>query len=353
MKSPSRENLHTFSITTPDDFHIHFRQGEKLKDYVQRTALWCERALVMPNTIPAIKTAEDALAYKEKILESLQAGDSNVLFTPLMTCKLYPDTSTDDIQEMRAAGVVACKLYPQGVTTHSNDGVADVTQLTDVYKAMADENIVLSIHGESPEDFVLDREKQFLEKLNFIQNKVPELKIVLEHLSCKEAVEYVSQDTSNKLAATITVHHLLWTLDDLIGGYLNPHLFCKPVLKTPDDRDALQHVVLQGNKKFFLGTDSAPHDIKNKECACGCAGVYSSPVALSVLTDFFYTQAPRDTWKILLENFTSKYGAAFYGLPKNTSKIKITKKSWDVPPVVDGVVPLCANKTMTWQFERE
>lgn len=346
-------NNNIIQIRMPDDFHVHFRQGKELAFYVKQTARWCAKALVMPNTIPAIASGRDAQVYQNAIIETLRENEREA-FTPLMTCKLYAKHTVADIREMKQAGVIACKLYPQGVTTHSEDGVSDPCMLADVYKEMEAQNMVLCIHGEQPNAFVLDRERKFLEVLANIQKIAPKLRIVLEHVSSAESVQYVCADTSSYLSATVTVHHALFTLDDMLGNNLNPHLFCKPVLKYPKDASAIQEVLLQENSKFFLGTDSAPHIVGKKECASGCAGVYSAPVALSLLTDFFYKKrhvfASSDGWIQALEKFTSLYGAEFYELSPNKQTVQLEKKTWKVPNIVDGVVPLCAGEELEWKL---
>ncbi len=348
-------NSTSISIHTPDDFHVHFRRGEHMNSYVHRSAQWAERALVMPNTVPAIRTAADALRYKEEILRAAKTKDGRKNFTPLMTCKLYPDHSAAEIRAMKDAGIVACKLYPQGVTTHAEDGVHDALALAEVYREMQEQEMVLCIHGECPDSFVLEREKNFLKTLAGIQTIAPRLRIVLEHVSSAEAVDYVRSDTSGMLAATVTVHHALFNLQEMLGGFLNPHLFCKPLLKCPQDTRAIQGALLEENEKFFLGTDSAPHQREDKECASGCAGVYSAPVALPLMTQFFYNArahfAKTDGWVHALEKFTSLYGTRFYQLPRNTTKLRLVKEPWTVPNLMDGVVPLCAGQTLEWKVE--
>lgn len=342
-------------IRIPDDFHVHFRRGENMPAYVRRSAMWAERVLVMPNTVPAVRYATDALCYKDEILSAVE--DENVWknFTPLMTCKLYPDHSTVQIREMKKADIIACKLYPHGVTTHAEDGVSDALSLKNVYCEMEAQEMVLCIHGERPDSFVLDREKNFLKILAQIQKVAPRLRIVLEHVSCKEAVEYVQADTSGLLAATVTVHHALFSLQEMMGDFLNPHLFCKPVLKSPEDMRAIQNALLEENEKFFLGTDSAPHSPENKECACACAGVYSAPLALPLITEFFYKArdhfASYNGWVRALEKFTSLYGAHFYKLATNTKTLTLVREPWTIPLLVDGVVPLCAGETVQWKVE--
>ncbi len=336
-------------IRIPDDFHVHFRRGENMPAYVRRSAMWAARALVMPNTVPSIRYASDALRYKEEILDIAKN------FMPLMTCKLYSSHTPVQIREMKKAGIIACKLYPHGVTTHAEDGVSDALALRSVYREMEAQEMVLCIHGECPDSFVLEREKNFLQTLAQIQEVAPRLRIVLEHVSSREAVEYVQADTSGLLAATVTVHHALFSLQEMMGDFLNPHLFCKPVLKSPQDMHAIQNALLEENDKFFLGTDSAPHRPESKECACACAGVYSAPVALPLITDFFYHARDNfdspEAWIHALEKFTSLYGAHFYKLVPNVETLTLVQESWTVPSMVDGIVPLCAGEKMQWKVE--
>ncbi len=355
-----------FSFTSPDDFHVHVRQGECFSDYVQATASHFERALIMPNITPGVRTVQDVRAYKRSILDITQK--MQLPFTPLMTCKLYESHTAKNIMDLKKEGVVACKLYPRGATTNAEDGVKDVKKLSDIFKAMADCSMILCIHGENPDSFVLEREYSFLDTLSFIRSISPYLKIVLEHVSDARVVEYIKADTSLHLAATVTVHHLLYTLDDVIGQGLNPHFFCKPILKCPRDRNMLQDTVLSGNPKFFLGTDSAPHMREKKECAYGCAGVYSTPVAMALLACFFSSNSnafntepdvallkshSEPLWVRKLENFCSVYGRDFYKLEKNTTKLLLKKSSWKVPHELHGVVPLCAGEILPWMVERK
>ena len=283
----------SISIIKPDDFHVHFRQGNALQYYVLETAKHFGRALVMPNTIPAIRDEKYLAQYIAEINTALKTHNLENDFHALMSFKIYKNQTKQAVQAMKNMGAVSGKFYPQGATTNAEDGMENAEDIFPMCEILSELDMVLCIHGESPSAFVLDREKQFLETLEKIRKIFPNLKIVLEHVSSKDAVEYIKNADTDYLSATITTHHLLYTLDAVIGGMLNPHMFCKPILKRPDDLEAIQSVVLDSNKRFFLGTDSAPHSINQKECASGCAGVFSAPVTLSLTTDFFHKQAQR------------------------------------------------------------
>jgi dihydroorotase len=336
--------MNDITIRCIDDFHVHLRQGDMLAHVLPYTAEQCARALVMPNTTPPILTPEDVANYRKEIEASLPEHSS---FTPLMTFKIVPSTTPEMVRELKKAGVVAGKLYPEGVTTNSEDGVKDLSQLYPVYTAMEQEGLVLCLHGEVPGVFSMDRESAFLSTLRQLAKDFPKLKIVLEHATTAEAVETVAELPDN-VAATLTVHHLRITLDDVIGDKINPHHFCKPIAKRPEDRSALVKAATSGNPKFFLGTDSAPHSVESKECCCGAAGVYTAPVMLPVLAELFDEMGALDK----LEDFTSTFGANHYGLPYNTGTIHLTKKPWIVPEQYDGVVPFMAGKTLQWRILR-
>lgn len=324
-------------IIKPDDFHVHLRQDQLLQMTVSLCSHSFARALVMPNTIPPVASAGTLEKYRSDICEI------NRDFTPLMTFKLLKTLSPDNIIEMRAAGAIAGKLYPAGSTTNSADGIKSWREIRSLLKVMSDTGMILSIHGEDPSVFSLDREKAYIPQIIEISEEFPDLKIVFEHLSSKEGIEAVEKGADN-LAGSITVQHILLTLDDIIGGSLDPHCFCKPVLKRPEDREQIQRVILDGNSKFFFGSDSAPHLIEGK--LRGSAGSFTSPVALPLLVQFFDEHGKLD----LLENFVSKYGAEFYGLPVNEERITIEKTSWKVPEEYNGVTPLFAGKKLNWKI---
>jgi dihydroorotase len=334
----------SLTIRRPDDFHVHVRQGDLLAPMVQATARYFKRALIMPNTNPPILTELDAFTYRELIKGVSPAG-----FEPLMTIKITPDTTQEHIHE--AAGeVIAGKLYPDGVTTGSANGVRDFKALSPVFSTMEKTGMVLCLHGEDPGDdvFCLDREEAFLGTLSWILQTFPDLKVVMEHLSTAAAADFVWQYPADNLAATVTAHHLDLTLDDVIGGKLMPHHFCKPVAKRPEDRERLiQAVTEPGQTKFFLGTDSAPHLRGDKECDCGAAGVFTAPLALPLLAEIFERANALDR----LEQFTSLNGARFYGLPLNEEQVTLVREEWTVPDQYDGVVPLRAGKTIQWKVE--
>ncbi len=329
----------THTMRRPDDFHVHLREGAMLDKVVGYTSQSFGRALVMPNTTKPILTGEDAVAYKKDILRI--RGEE---FQPLMTIKLVRSTTPTIIREAKAAGVVAAKFYPEGVTTNSEDGMPNLADSHPVLQEMERQGMVLCLHGETPGVFCMDRETVFLSDLSAIANTFPKLKIVLEHVTTFDAVSEVSALPDN-VAATITVHHLFLTLDDVVGGMLKPHHFCKPIAKTPEDRESLLDVAMSGNPKFFLGTDSAPHARGKKECASGCAGVFTAPVAMALLVDLFEQHGTLDR----LEGFTSEFGARFYGLPLNEEKVTFTRDPWVVAEVVGDVVPFKAQEVLNWR----
>ena len=342
-------------IRRPDDFHVHLRQGEMLRHVVVATAVSFGRALVMPNTTPPIRTGADAVAYRERIcaVAKEEMGERMWGFRPLMTIKLLASTTPEIVREAAKVGVVAGKLYPAGVTTHSDDGVQvderGIEMLRPVFEAMQDVDMVLCLHGEMPGVFCLDREGSFLGTLRAIAVAFPRLRIVLEHVTTAAAVAMVLL-LPPTVAATVTAHHLVLTLDDVVGDRLRPHHFCKPIAKYESDRLALVAAVTSGSPKFFLGTDSAPHARETKECDGGCAGVYTAPVAMEVLAEVFEQQGALDR----LEGFTSRFGARFYGLPLNEGYIELVKEPVDVPKELPGgLVPFRAGTKLSWLIQSE
>lgn len=330
-------------IPFPDDFHAHLRQGEPMRGYVKDLVKQFGRAIVMPNTVPPMTSAEAIADYKKQILET--ASEVAPDFMPMMTFKIKPGYTEDELRKMMEVGVVAGKYYPAGVTTNSQDGVSDFESVFPVIAIMERLGLVLCVHGEEPGAFCLDRESKFIARVERLAREFPKLKIVFEHLSTAAAVEAVKRLPSN-VAATITVHHLMMTLDDIIGDALRPHHFCKPLPKLPADRVALREAAFSGNPKFFLGTDSAPHAKEKKECCCGAAGVYSAPVAMPILVQEFETAGALDK----LANFVGGFGADFYGIPRTKKTMKLVKEPWTVPENVNGVVPLAAGKTLDWKI---
>lgn len=335
--------METYNQRRPDDWHVHFRQDDTLRQVVPYTARQFARALVMPNTKPAIRNAADVTRYKE-----LTWNYSGQGFQPLMTVKLFDDSTLQEVMRAhRIAGVIAAKAYPFGVTTNADDGITDFTapRLNQVFAAMEEHRIMLCVHGEKPDAYCLDREEKFLEVLCRITHRHPLLKIVLEHITTLAAIQFVK--VTPNVAATITLHHLFLTTDDIIGGKLRPHNFCMPVAKRPEDRDALREVVFSGNKKFFFGSDSAPHLKGDKECAEGCAGIFSAPVAMPLLVEFFEEHHRLE----MLENFTATFGAQWYELPRNeSSRLTLIKRPWIVPQEIRGVVPFYAGKEVQWSI---
>ncbi|MDF2378903.1 MAG: dihydroorotase [Candidatus Gracilibacteria bacterium] len=329
--------MQELTIIRPDDFHTHLRQGDLMKDLVRETSKSFGRVLVMPNTIPPVVTPDDVRAYKKE----LQDVGTDLDF--LMTFKIMPNLDPSSMTALKEAGAVAGKFYPVGVTTHSEDGVANIESSYEVFEAMQEQDLILCLHGEVPGVEDLEREHAFLPQLKKIHENFPRLRIILEHTSTKAAVEMV-QSLGDKVAATITVHHLLLTTSDVRNGEFHPHNFCAPICKSESDRKALVETVLSGNPKFFLGTDSAPHLKENKEGDHPKPGVYTTPVALPLLAQLFEENGKLDH----LENFTSVFGANFYELEKNSDTMSLKKEEWSVPSDYFGVVPLKALEKLTW-----
>lgn len=327
-------------IRRPDDMHVHLRDGQALAGYAADAARFFARVLVMPNTTPPIVTARDVIDYRARVVEAAPGLDA------LMTFKIAAAIAPRSIPELAAAGAIAGKLYPRGATTNSEDGVADVESAFPLFEAMEAEGLALCIHGEDPTAAPLERERAFLPVLARIVERFPRLKVVFEHVSSKEGVEAIERMPAT-VAATVTVHHLLYTLDDLFGGRLNPHLFCKPLIKGAADRAAIQRVVLDGDRRFFFGSDSAPHPRAAKEGGSGAAGVYSMPVSLSLLAGFFADHGVPEK----MEDFVSLFGARFYGLPLNEGRLVMRRRILRVPAEVHGVVPLAAGKELPWSAD--
>jgi dihydroorotase len=328
----------TLTLSLPDDFHIHLRQGNDLANYVKSASAQFGRVLVMPNTEPPINSAEMVKKYKEEILAIAPSLEV------LLTFKLNKNYTEQELLNMQKNGAVAAKYYPLGVTTNSQDGVSKIEDMYPTIELMEKLDLVLCLHGEEPGAFCLDREREFLKHLEKLCRTFPKLRIVLEHVSGAEAVECVKNLPQN-VAATVTVHHLILTLDDIVGDSLRPQNFCKPLPKLPKDKAAVRAAVFSGNGKFFLGTDSAPHSLEKKESLCGAAGVYSAPVAIPVLIEEF----ERENKLELLPNFISGFGADFYRIPRQTKKATYTREEWQVPKIIDGAVPLRAGEMLGWK----
>ena len=343
--------MNTLTIQTPDDWHLHFRDGLMLPETVAATARCFQRAIVMPNLVPPVTTAEMAMAYKERICAARPAGSQ---FEPLMTLFLTNDTSAQDIIDAKAAGVVAAKMYPAGATTNSSSAVSQLEALYPVFEVMAEQGMLLLVHGEVTDHHIdiFDREKAFIDqKLVHIVEKLPNLKVVFEHITTSDAAQFVTEASAN-VAATITPQHLLLNRNDLLVGGVRPHNFCLPVLKRNTHQQALREVVKSGSPKFFLGTDSAPHAKEAKENACGCAGCYSAWSAIELYAEVFEELGVLDK----LEGFASHYGADFYGLPRNKGSITLVREPWQIPDEItlpDGrpIVPFFAGKTVNWKVQ--
>lgn len=338
------------TLQTPDDWHLHFRDGDILLETVAATARCFQRAIVMPNLVPPVTTAVLAEEYRQRILAARPSGST---FEPLMTIYLTNTTTVDDIRAAKKSGVPAAKLYPAGATTNSDAAVSALDQLSPLFEVMAEEGMLLLIHGEITDSDVdiFDREKGFIDRhLSSIAHSFPTLKIVFEHITTKDAVEFVV-NASDNVAATITPQHLLLNRNDLLVGGVQPHNYCLPVLKRNTHQQALREAVASGSPKFFLGTDSAPHEKHRKESACGCAGCYSAWSAIELYAQVFEELGCIEN----LEGFASHYGADFYGLPRNEGTITLTREEWQVPeqitlPNGNPIVPFFAGKTLQWKL---
>ena len=338
----------TLTITRPDDWHIHFRDGAAMQSVLPDTARVFGRAIAMPNLKPPVVSVADAAAYRERMLAAA-AGTS---FVPLMTLYLTDNTTPEEIRRARASGFVhAVKYYPAGATTNSDSGVTDLTKAYRAIAAMEEAGMPLLLHGEvvDPEVDVFDREAVFIERhLARLMKDFPRLKIVLEHITTRQAAEFVAAAPSS-IAATITVHHLLYNRNAMFKGGIRPHLYCLPVLKREPHRRALVAAAISGNPKFFLGTDSAPHAVGAKEAACGCAGIYSAHAAIELYAEAFEDAGALDK----LEAFASFYGADFYGLPRHADTITLTREPWEVPSSLvlgnETLVPLRAGEVIRWR----
>ncbi len=338
------------TLTRPDDWHLHVRNGAILKTVIAHTAQQFARAIIMPNLNPPVLTVDQALAYRSEIIQALPV-DSD--FNPLMTLYLTSTLTSDEIKKAAESEFIhAIKLYPAGATTNSDAGVSDLKAIYPILETMEKVDIPLLIHGEvtNPDCDIFDREKTFIESsLTAIVQNFPNLRIVVEHVTTKEAVDFVLS-ASNKIAATITPQHLMFNRNAILAGGIRPHHYCLPIIKREHHRQALVKAASSGNPKFFLGTDSAPHLTGAKESSCGCAGCYSAYGALELYTEVFDRIGALDK----LEGFASFFGADFYQLPRNTKTVTLHKKDWTVPPsyqVEDKTItPLKANEVLNWKF---
>ena len=351
-----KADIDRFDMPLPDDFHAHLRQGTLLKASVRGHAGQFARVLLMPNTLPPIASPNQLKAYRIEVDQALAELPLEKRFEPLYTFKLLPGMKGADIKALAREGTIAGKYYPSGSTTNAADGPRSFDEVEEALNVMEETGLVLCIHGEDPSAPVLDREQAFLPQVERLIMRYPSLHVVLEHLSDARSVRFVQQGPEN-LAATITAHHLLFTLDDMMADALNPHLYCKPVLKFTHDRDALRMAVLSGSKKFFFGSDSAPHLREKKECSTAASGVYSAPTALPALVELFADLGGLEQ----LVPFLSENGSRFYGLAANPSverneqqdlharSIAFQRIIWTVPAMIDGIVPMCAGQRLGWR----
>jgi len=339
----------TLTLTRPDDWHLHLRDGAVLADVVPATARQFGRAIVMPNLRPPVTSAEQALAYRERIRAAVPVG---LDFEPLMTLYLTDRLPPDEIRRAREAGVVAVKLYPAGATTNSDAGVTDLRKTHATLEAMQREGLLLLVHGEvtDPAIDLFDREAVFIDQvLQPLRRDFPGLKIVFEHITTREAAQYVAE-AGALIAATITAHHLLYNRNAIFTGGIRPHYYCLPVLKRELHRQALVAAATSGSDRYFLGTDSAPHAAHLKEHAVGCAGCYTAPCALELYAEAFDAAGALDR----LEGFASHHGPAFYGLPRNAGRVTLRRQAWALPeslPFGDAVIkPLRGGETLGWKL---
>lgn len=345
----SSQALTALTLTRPDDWHLHLRDGDAMRAVVPHTAAQFARAIIMPNLRPPITTAAQAMDYRDRIIAAVPQG---MKFEPLMTLYLTDNTPPDEIKRAKDAGVVALKLYPAGATTNSDAGVTDIRKTYKTLEAMQREGLLLLIHGEVTDSDIdlFDREAVFIDtKLTPLRKDFPELKIVFEHITTKEAAQYVAQ-ADHYTAATITAHHLLYNRNAIFTGGIRPHYYCLPVLKRETHRQALVQAAISGSNKFFLGTDSAPHPAHLKEHASGCAGCYTALSALELYAEAFEAARALDK----LEGFASFYGADFYNLPRNTEQITLKKQAWTLPETLPfgntDLKPLRGGESLAWKL---
>lgn len=342
----------SFEITRPDDCHLHLRDGSIMQAVVVDSAKQFGKAIIMPNLSPPITTTEAAIAYRKRIMENIPIGCN---FEPLMTLYLTKETTPEEIHIAKQSSfVVAVKFYPAGATTNSSFGVENLMDCAPVLEKLQESGMPLLLHGEivNPQIDMFDREKKFIDLILLpLRHFFPKLKIVLEHITTREAVDFINQDRSDLIAGTITAQHILMNRNSLFDGGIRPQNYCLPLLKREEHRLAVLEAATSGSKKFFLGTDSAPHIVGTKECSCGCAGCYTAMHALSLYAEAFDSVDKLD----YLEGFASFYGADFYGFPRNTEKVSLVKEFWRIPfkkNVNDTyIVPLKAGERIGWRFE--
>ena len=339
------------TLARPDDWHLHVRDGDALAAVIPHTARQFARAIIMPNLQPPVTTTDQALAYRQRILDALPAGTD---FTPLMTLYLTDNTTAEEVTRAKDSGQVhAFKYYPAGATTNSAAGVTDIARTWNTLEAMQKVGMPLLLHAEvtDPDVDIFDREAVFIDTLlEPLTRRFPELKMVLEHVTTRQGVEFV-RSTADTVAATITAHHLLLNRNAMFRNGLQPHAYCLPVLKRETHREALIAAATSGDRKFFLGTDSAPHERQRKETSCGCAGIYTAHAALELYAEVFETAAALDK----LEGFASHFGPDFYRLPRNSHTITLEKVDWTVPESYplgkSAVVPMHAGETLHWRVK--
>ncbi|NOG32761.1 dihydroorotase [Halomonas sp. TBZ9] len=345
--------MKTLSLTRPDDWHLHLRDDAAMEAVVNHSAAQMGRAIIMPNLKPPVTTTAQAQAYRQRILQALPQGSS---FEPLMTLYLTDTTPPEEIQRAIDSGIIkAVKLYPAGATTNSASGVTDLRYCDETIAAMAEAGLPLLMHGEvtDADIDIFDREAVFIEQvLKPLLARHPSLKVVCEHITTEQAATFVAEAPDN-VAATITAHHLLFNRNHMLVGGIRPHYYCLPILKRERHRQALLKAATSGSRKFFLGTDSAPHAQGDKESSCGCAGAYTAPAAIELYAMAFEQMDALDQ----LEAFASLNGPRFYGLPVNPDKVVLERNSWALPdsyPYADGqrIIPLLAGETLPWKLQK-
>lgn len=349
----ARGRVDALTLTRPDDWHIHLRDGAALATTVPHAARYLGRALVMPNLRPPLTTLAAATDYRRRILAAIPEGQ---VFQPIMTLYLTDETPANEIAAAHASGICpAAKLYPAGATTHSQAGVRDIDVLDDCLAAMEENELVLSIHGEvtDPASDVFDRERLFIERhLGRIIRRFPRLRVVLEHITTRAAVDFV-HGARDGVAATITAHHLMLNRNALFTGGIRPHNYCLPLLKREDDRKALVAAACSGNPRFFYGSDSAPHPRTNKETACGCAGIYTAHAGIELCAEVFDKAGALDR----LEGFCAHHGADFYGWPRNPDRIRLIRDDWTADRYFDYdgdvLIPLRSGERIGWRITAE